>query len=293
MDKIAQVGKNEPNDADESPWYKGIYSRIKNNLNIILLVPTMIGGLWQMVELASISPAYIRFFSITQLIPDGLLILFVITVLYISIKLGILTFKRYFVKEIDRNGQPSLWSSIALFVVMITTIWYFARELYAYPIFGKVDISLSEVFFTIVMTIFLIGLFGVSVLRLLRYIFFANQEWIWGKLDDEQFKCKVKRWINNTMPYILLFSIVFALKVLMVDLMPFWRQSRNSLMSSSSLLNSNNISHYVEENYDSSNKIEILYFNDKYIFIKIHPSKNSMKILVLKFDKLFEERFEK
>ena len=51
---------------------------VKENLNLILIIPTVIGGFWQIIELARISTAYIRFFSITHVIPDGLLILFVI-----------------------------------------------------------------------------------------------------------------------------------------------------------------------------------------------------------------------
>jgi hypothetical protein len=37
-----------------------------------------LGGLWQIIALASMSIAYIRFFSATQLIADGLLIILVI-----------------------------------------------------------------------------------------------------------------------------------------------------------------------------------------------------------------------
>jgi hypothetical protein len=46
---------------------------IKEYLPLIVLVPVVIGGLWQIIALASMSIAYIRFFSVTQLIADGLL----------------------------------------------------------------------------------------------------------------------------------------------------------------------------------------------------------------------------
>lgn len=48
---------------------------IKENLSLIVVVPAFIGGLWQSIELMSISTPYIRFFSVSQIIPDGILIL--------------------------------------------------------------------------------------------------------------------------------------------------------------------------------------------------------------------------
>lgn len=50
----------------------------KEHVSLIVLVPYMIGGFWQLCELASIKLAYVRFFSFSQSIADGLLILFVV-----------------------------------------------------------------------------------------------------------------------------------------------------------------------------------------------------------------------
>jgi hypothetical protein len=47
---------------------------IKNNISLLVLLPTVAGGLWQLLELLSLGTPYIRFFSLTQLVPDGLLI---------------------------------------------------------------------------------------------------------------------------------------------------------------------------------------------------------------------------
>ncbi len=40
---------------------------IKSNLALIILVPTMLGGIWQLLELINISLSFIRFFSVSQL----------------------------------------------------------------------------------------------------------------------------------------------------------------------------------------------------------------------------------
>lgn len=52
------------------------FNVFKNNLPIFIILPSILGGIWQVLELSFIDPSYIRFFSINQIIPDGLLILF-------------------------------------------------------------------------------------------------------------------------------------------------------------------------------------------------------------------------
>lgn len=52
---------------------------------MIIIIPTLLGGIWQAIELWSLGMPYIRFFSTSQLIPDGLIIIFMIIVLYIYI----------------------------------------------------------------------------------------------------------------------------------------------------------------------------------------------------------------
>ena len=76
-------------------------SDIKNNLAIILLFPALLGGLWQLLELSKMSISFIRFFSPTQLLPDGLLILFMLSMMYVAIQLGfILVQKKNFKRKI-------------------------------------------------------------------------------------------------------------------------------------------------------------------------------------------------
>ncbi|PWB24668.1 hypothetical protein [Flavobacterium sp. HTF] len=57
---------------------KSVIVFIKENLSIIIILPALFGGLWQLFELWSIAPSFIRFFSISQIVPDGLFILFLL-----------------------------------------------------------------------------------------------------------------------------------------------------------------------------------------------------------------------
>lgn len=39
---------------------------IKEYLSFILIIPTFLGGIWQIIELSSISISFIRFFSVSN-----------------------------------------------------------------------------------------------------------------------------------------------------------------------------------------------------------------------------------
>lgn len=62
---------------------KKLFIKVKDNLGTAIVIPTVLGGLIQLVELGSINTSYIRFFSASQLIPDGLIV--VLTVIFVSI----------------------------------------------------------------------------------------------------------------------------------------------------------------------------------------------------------------
>ncbi|ROI08813.1 hypothetical protein EGI11_05125 [Chryseobacterium sp. H3056] len=46
-----------------------------------MIIPTVLGGILQAMQLVAISPALIRFFSVSQLISDGILIIGIIFLL--------------------------------------------------------------------------------------------------------------------------------------------------------------------------------------------------------------------
>jgi hypothetical protein len=59
----------------------------KENKEIIILIPTLLGGLYQLLNiLILVGLPYIRYFSVSQVIPDGLLISIVLFWIYVAIK---------------------------------------------------------------------------------------------------------------------------------------------------------------------------------------------------------------
>lgn len=77
---------------------KNIVHFLKEHLSILIIIPAFIGGLWQALELMLMSISYIRFFSISQIVPDGILILIFLFFIFIVFSLGILGDTLFYLK---------------------------------------------------------------------------------------------------------------------------------------------------------------------------------------------------
>mgnify|MGYP006199785449 CR=1 FL=1 len=47
-------------------------------LSLLVAIPPLFGAIWQLIELSKLSLSYIRFFSISQLVADGTLVLIIL-----------------------------------------------------------------------------------------------------------------------------------------------------------------------------------------------------------------------
>jgi hypothetical protein len=86
---------------------KSPFGFVKRNINLIIILPALFGGLWQVIELASMSFSFIRFFSVGQIIPDGLLVLLFLTSFLISTVI-LIHFWRKLDSEEDEADKPIL-----------------------------------------------------------------------------------------------------------------------------------------------------------------------------------------
>ena len=229
---------------------------IRKNLNLILLVPTVIGGLWQLFELQGINTSFIRFFSITQVIADGLLILFVFSVMYLSFKFGI-----HLATNIERKPR-------ALFIIRLIIMPIFLLALIALFLinFNKNEeiniILLGSAFYS---TILLISLFVEIIGRQRIRRIFSN------------------KWFTE-----LIFPIIIGLSLIgSVYFISFtFKIFHKSFLLPKNLENVKNIECLVESKIET---FEILYLNDKYIFIELVPINEVKRIEIVEFTQLFEK----
>lgn len=261
-------------------WVKKI-EFLKKHLSLIILFPTTIGGLWQLIELSSISPSYIRFFSISQVVPDGLLVLLFIVGIYVSLIISRLLF-RY--TSLSKLKSTKWWSTIVLMVLI--TIMFSAPLIYMY--IGVVDRGYIEVvdIFTFIGCLTMIlgsyaNLIPENALKRFEKKEPTNKTFEKDKTEDEKPKLKNYLFVAGFLVILILALKLFGLTSDVIS------KIRNDSVRTERLLNFETLVLKLKEkeNYKFS---EILYFNDKYIFVEYFDRNNKMVIEVLKNESLFE-----
>ena len=224
---------------------------IKQNIQVIILIPTIIGGLLQVCQLANISPILVRFFSITQLISDGLFLIAILIVLFIlpvfcaqildfllamyynkkrffitssilAIGLSILSFRSYLFEEdyFDKNVNANFllfWFVVFLSILSAINLRNAQIKSQRHP-----NIIFGTLTFLLILTFFVSGIFSGKIFNILN-----------DKIPVDNFEI-------------------------------------------------------IQKKFKDNGKVEILYFNDKYIFIKTSCSSATGKIHIEKTEALFE-----
>lgn len=287
---------------------KQLSDQIQNYLPLIIIVPAILGGLWQVLELSIMSISFIRFFSPTQLLPDGLLILFLITIFMIIYKMFpfdkkykmnlkreiiVLNLQKpashlnYFIKKISSNKltyqKNPIYSQIGLHIGFIIfgslLLW-----LGSYIVLN--DLKKGFNIFLFFLLIVLIIVFGKLVLRSL-FVLLVNV------VETKFFNNKIKKFFSKNsfileilerLAGMIIIMFIFVIIGFIVKFMIFFH-SRYMLPD-----NLENLK-YLEQKLNSEdyNSSRISYTNDKYIFIEhINHDKNTT-YEIIKFDKLFVE----
>lgn len=253
---------------------------LKEYLSILIVIPAFIGGIWQSFELMSISIPYIRFFSISQIVSDGILILMFIIIAFSYNFIGWFADILFFEKgkpepaevlsaedyEIYKRKKLRYW--LSFFIIAYVIIFGLIYRLF------DDKATLTEFKGLFVMTFF--------------YVFILNRS-----LDNCYFyaKDKHKKIFKACNGLLLVLYFVFALS--------FSKRIHNLLIAPTNIINIEQVKMDVENKYPNT-KQELLYFNDKYIFIKIIDKikmdkkgkvlkHTSEKIYIMKFETLFDE----
>lgn len=225
---------------------------IRENLSLIIIIPALLGGFWQVVELSRLSFSYLRFFSISQIVPDGLLIIIITSIIFLVILFFIKNFKVEEGEKIKENDKSLKKTSeikppFSPYILVLLLLIYFAiivftvRAIYKFKIASIFDLIISFLFTVVFSTI----AFSIIELTSIR--------------SQKIYKENVSK-LKGFIIIPLLFSF-YSLIISFHDMYIFPKE----------LSNIENIKCYVENSKNKNVKIKIKYLNDKYIFLDVTP----------------------
>lgn len=250
---------------------KNLWKFIRINYKILIFLPTLIGGIYQLFKLIQIDIQLVRFFSITQLISDGLLILITVFA-FIFIPFVIYTSHGKYnsivdAKKADKfNDKENVYLAASIFLFSVLAIFF-------YKFYYKFEDTFALYFFAVYIMLFDVYLFSA-------YKVFIKKDSIPYNLINYKLTSK-KKWLKY-LTYFAIFS--FTLLILrIIDI-------KTSSTFSNNLKNTQNIERILKDKYGIE-KYEISFFNDKFIFVEsLEPesfNKNKKDIVILKFESLF------
>ncbi len=285
-------------------WFKRYIAVIKNTLPIFILVPTILGGLWQIIYLLSIGVSYIRFFSITQLISDGIILIILISIMalvpFVVYSLG---------KNLQRDIRNSNLKSPISIIFMVTILTLSFSALLYVTILGfqylnshftdKISPSIEVliiVFFLPVLSVYIIS---ENRLKEAFRTYYNNKSFARNVI-----KTKFLNGINKISEFWhILDSIVVVFSFMTWILVSFRILfSFGQYYLPENLDNLSRINDVVKREYNLEPKdFTISYFNDTYIFIKYtnltkeqvneldkNHSRIPYNVIMLKTDSIFE-----
>lgn len=224
---------------------------LSKHLSLVLLIPALLGGIWQIIELSQMSFAYVRFFSPSQVLADGLLLLILLIFFTGTFFFLYLIYSRYInSKSVDSNDESLEITSktnyikgISLFILYIILL---LLEIYTLSNILKKPDS----FFTILI------LFPVATIIL----YLALATWMFANLSI------VKTWFYRS---ILRHTIWLWFLTIIISFVLTASSFRNSFALPKNLVNTDIIVHQIAETNPEAQPV-IVYNNDKYLFIELN-----------------------
>lgn len=285
--------------------FKNLFKKLNDNLSLILLIPTLLGGIWQIQKLFAIDFNLIRYFSITQLIPDGILILiYLIICLFGIIPIVILTSFFYVkineknkliestntdIENIQNKTKTTLSEDFDALIEVYrhkSKKYELTKELISFKFkkfYYVFIINIIICFLLIVLDYFIIKKYdfrdSIYFINYLSYIY------IYNKFFDS-----TNQLLNKGLNFIKydFGDIVF---LFFIFLLPFFFLSGINKITNGFYTNENNTALILDFKKSNPNSdFEILYLNDSYIFVneKCNDSLKTEKIKIYPFEDTLE-----
>tara|TARA_R110002049_G_scaffold302643_2_gene495926 strand:- start:5 stop:862 length:858 start_codon:yes stop_codon:yes gene_type:complete len=268
--------------------FKRFYLENKDFLPLVVLLPTILGGMLQTIQLIIIGPEYIRFFSITQLVSDGILILSILSIIYISY----LFLRRYYnFKKITAHNISLKFAVrrlvLIIFIFSLIFLLYYVNKEFEY-ISAEYSIGSFLVygflaFFILPLVIQFIILFFFILIRFITYLLIK-----WKGIDKLEVYISNKERLRASLePIVNILIMIFIVPIAFLLIGGFMLiiQFGVSTNNPHKLANLECVSTLVNEKYGDNQDSHILYFNDKYFFIKITDTlsdKDDVQVILFK-----------
>ncbi len=277
-----------------------LYFMVKNNLAMILLIPTLAGGIWQILSLLNLGFEYVRFFSASQLVADGLLMIILIPVVCMLPFLGYHGLKSIRSEALEKKNKYLFIKELSFLFVSMTLL-----VLLIYTHTTSKGTPSSFLLFS----------------SILVYAAFIENTYILGERIGKRLNIYIRLLqirsrsiIQKTYTYVLMLlkstcgliwmSVLSLSSILLFILFFHIIDFLGSYFISDNLYNVKNVESIIKNKYDID-KYEIKYFNDTYIFVEytllseeeINKLKKEEKelpteIIILKFDTLFKSEIK-
>ncbi|MBS7788316.1 hypothetical protein KIH23_13490 [Flavobacterium sp. CYK-55] len=254
--------------------FKRYLDSINKYLSLILFVPLLVGGLSQFINLYLISPNFVRFFSPTQAISDGILCLIhmclsiVFLMLYSVIglsdkieraKMSTDTDKEKYRTEVEaKQNLKSRFIYLILLILVCYALYFFITVVIPHNNNGLNDDAIKLIFLGLMIMILFFGIL-ISFIGLL-----SNYKYFFRRRENDK----------------IIISLLIISNLAAFILVSVYTNNQNKSINFK----------FLKEKYECPNnkKIEIKYYNDKYIFLERKCFKDSTEIIIDKFESIFD-----
>jgi len=268
--------------------FRPLYDWIQKHIGMIIFLPTLIGGIWQILELNSLGTAYIRFFSVSQLVSDGLMVCYIL--LWMAMMGSIQVFDKKLMslviedrvtvtnvndevesEELEPKGKLTSAIMLLLLIVILGLFTYYILE----PKFSQV---LKDQILTV-----------SNLMDFTYYSIFlalmARNGWRLFLSATDTHAFFLRHHVQNTLRFLGLLLIVGVLYLSLYFLQMF----HNSFLIPKDFKNMEYIMCKIKKGSPGLKSAKIEYFNDKYVFIRLsYNNKKPAKTEVVSFESFLD-----
>ncbi|MBO6881444.1 hypothetical protein [Winogradskyella sp.] len=278
--------KREDHTSEKYYYLKKWYYKVKDNLTMILLVPTFIGGIWQVFSLLNLGFEYVRFFSVTQLVADGLLMIILIPIVIIFPLISY-----FFIKSIlfDISKNSKGLSAKMIISFLISFVFLISLSYYYFNYISSLFQDEPSTFVELLALLLFLPLIENTIVTGNKI---SNRAEAYFKVFKKKNKSKLKSliiwFVNNIYG---LFNLVYFVALVFAGMsliVTFLRtiDSLGDYFISDNLVNVKNVENVVSKEYGlSANDYSVKYFNDSYIFLEHETVSPEEKEKLLKEEK--------